>query len=252
MALELRRLDRGELRIRSLGYPAGARMPRHAHHYANVTAVITGAIEETTDDEQHRGLSGSVLIKPAGTDHSNVILGRKGTITTSIEVAADSPLGREIFEQGWSWHEDPACATAALALYRATADESEARAYDLVAVALASAKRRSATAPKWLDEVLATLEQRFALPLRFDDIARETGLHPVYLSRAFHRFTGVSMGDHLRAIRLRHARHLLASTERSVSSIAAETGFADPSHLSRTFTEAHEMNPRSFRRAVTG
>ncbi len=252
MSRELRRLDFRELRIRSIGYPAGQRLPSHAHDYANVTAVICGEIEETTASAEHRGLSGSVLLKPAGTDHSNVILGRKGTITISVEVDAGSPLGREISARGWSWHESPSCAAAALALYGASAAEVEVRAYDLAAVALASASRRPATAPEWLAEVLFIMEERFASPLRFDRIARGAGLHPVHLSRAFHRLTGVSMSAHLRAIRLRHARHLLASTGRSVSSIAAETGFADPSHLCRTFSEAHEMSPRMFRRTVSG
>ena len=223
-------------------------MPRHAHEYANVTAVISGEMVETTDTSEHSGRSCSVLLKPAGTEHCNVVPSRKGAITISIQIDAASALGREISRHGWSWHEDPAAARAALALYTATSD-IEARAWDLIAIATSRAMR--AAPPPWLTEVLATLERRFDEPIRFADIARDAGLHPVYVSRAFHRVMGVSMGDHLRALRLRHARHLLSTSDKSVASISIASGFADPSHLSRTFTEAHAITPRRFRRMIS-
>lgn len=248
------RIDFEQFAVRELGYASGRRMERHAHDYSNVTVVVSGEMEETTDTGEHRGRSCSVLLKPAGTMHANYILGRKGTRTVSVEFAATSIYGLELQKHAWQWLEDPATARAGLALYAAvrasSREEIEARACDVVASALGAASSGSAPAPAWLTEVRCVLDQRFDEPLRFETLAAEAGVHPVYLSRAFRRHVGVPMGEYVRALRLKHARHLLSTTERSLAAISADTGFADASHLCRVFAEAHAVTPRAFRMLV--
>jgi transcriptional regulator GlxA family with amidase domain len=56
------------------------------------------------------------------------------------------------------------------------------------------------------------------------------------------------MGDFVRALRLRHARHLLDATARPLTAISADSGFADASHLCRVFSDAHGVTPKAFRR----
>lgn len=237
-------IEFAQFRVRELVYAAGRRMERHAHDYSNVTVVIRGDLEETTDCGEHRGRAGSVLLKPAGTMHANYVIG--GTRTVSVEMHDASLLGG----YPWQWLEGPDCARAALALVAAmqgtTRNEIEERAFALVEAATGAASQPG-TAPPWLDEVKNLLEAKFDEPLRFDTIAKDFGLHPVYLSRAFHRHTGMSMGDYVRALRLRHARHLLSATARPLASISAEAGFADASHLCRVFARAHAVTPRAFR-----
>ncbi|HEX7153768.1 MAG TPA: helix-turn-helix domain-containing protein [Thermoanaerobaculia bacterium] len=241
--MELHRCEFGGFVVREVGYAAGGRMPRHAHDFSNVTAVISGEMEETTDAAQHRGRSCSVLLKPAGTMHENVWLGRRGTRTVSVEFRGASPI------VAWQWLEDPETARAALALIAAPGrDAIETAAVALIASATSAASVARGETPPWLGEVKAQLERDFDEPLRFDAIAHDFGLHPVYLSRAFRRHTGRTMGEYVRALRLREARHLLSATVRPLATISAETGFADASHLCRVFTQAHEVTPNAFRR----
>jgi AraC family transcriptional regulator len=244
---ELHRAAFAQFVVRQNGYPAGGRMGRHAHDYSNVTAVISGEMEERTESAEHRGRACSVLVKPAGTPHENHWLGRRGTRTVSVEMK-DTPL------DAWRWLEDAETARAAIALADAlrgsSRDAVEAHAMALVALAT---NRRGASqpAPAWLDEVKRTLEARFDEPLRFEELAANVGLHPVYLSRAFRRHTGRSMSEYVRTLRLRHARHLLSATSRPLASISAESGFADASHLCRVFVDAHGVTAKTFRR-ITG
>lgn len=241
--MELLRVELPCFTVREIGYPAGGRMGRHAHDYSNVTAVISGEMEERTEGTEHRGRACSVLVKPAGTPHENYWLGRRGTRTVSIEL-------KETVLDSWRWLEDAETARAALALaaaMRGTSREA-VESHAMALLALATNVPTEKPAPAWLGEVKRTLESRFDEPLRFEELAADVGLHPVYLSRAFRRHTGMSMGEYVRALRLRHARHLLSATSRPLASISAESGFADASHLCRVFADAHGVTAKTFRR----
>src|ERR671921_849962 len=85
--------------VRDCLYAPGARLPRHAHHYANVTIVAGGEIHEATDAGEHRGQPFSVVVKPAGVEHENRV-GRDGARTLVNEMRAN-PTGR------WAWLEEP-------------------------------------------------------------------------------------------------------------------------------------------------
>jgi AraC family transcriptional regulator len=244
---ELQRAEFATFRVREVGYPAGGRMGRHAHDFSNVTAIISGEMDERTELAQHRGRACSVLVKPAGTLHENQWLGRRGTRTVSVELR-DTPLDT------WRWLEDAETARAAIglaaALHGSSREAVEAHAMALVALAT-NVPHPAQPVPPWLDEVKRTLEARFDEPLRFEDLAANVGLHPVYLSRAFRRHTGMAMSEYVRALRLRHARHLLSATARPLASISAESGFADASHLCRVFVDAHGVTAKTFRRLVS-
>ncbi|HYI10670.1 MAG TPA: helix-turn-helix domain-containing protein [Thermoanaerobaculia bacterium] len=241
-----------EFVVRELVYPAGRRMEWHAHDYSNITVVVSGDMEETTESGEHRGRSCSVLLKPAGTMHANHILGRQGTRTVSVEMRRSSALGAELQSLSWQWLEDPESARAAVAFYRAfrggVRAEIESSSIALVATATSVARRATGAAPPWLAEVRAILDARFDEPVRFEALAADLGLHPVYLSRAFRRHTGVAMGEYVRSLRLRHARHLLSATSRSLAAISAEAGFTDASHLCRMFAGTHEVTPTAYRK----
>jgi AraC family transcriptional regulator len=96
--------------------------------------------------------------------------------------------------------------------------------------------------------VRTILDARFDEPVRFETLAADLGLHPVYLSRAFHRHTGVAMGEYVRSLRLKAARHLLSATSRPLAAISADAGFTDASHLCRVFAQTHQVTPAVYRK----
>ena len=227
--------------VREQVYCAGLRLPRHAHDYSNVTVVVGGEIEECAPEGEHRGRAFSVVFKPAGCEHENRV-GANGARTLVIELRGDAG-GR------WSWFEEPAVVRAAVSLVRAAPAEREARTAALLAEVLVG-RASARAAPPWLDSITRMLDTHFDEPLRFEAIARDLGLHPVYLSRAFQRYTGRNMSQYVRELRLRHARHLLTASSRAITAIAADAGFADSSHLCRTFSELLDITPGAYRGLV--
>jgi transcriptional regulator GlxA family with amidase domain len=163
----------------------------------------------------------------------------------------DSAISSGLDAAQWSWFEEPEIVRSAIELRRAmkSSPAASAPAYAFLETVSAAADHETAkrAAPPWLPEVLRVLEERFESSLRFDAIAHDQGIHPVYLSRAFRRHTGVAMHDYVRSLRLRSARHLLSGSKRSVAAIAAQCGFSDSSHLCRTFSECLDMTPKSYR-----
>jgi AraC family transcriptional regulator len=244
MSHEVRRRELGDFVVREVVYSPGERMQRHAHEFSNVTVVVSGQIDELSAGGDHRGRAGSVVLKPAGCEHENGVGGR-GARTVTVELRHGG-IAAEVGGRAWSWFEQPAVVKAAVALCRATHARMEAAALDLVATVL-TAPHGGAAVPPWLPRIIDALEQRFDEPLRLDALARDHGLHPVYVSRAFRQHVGVAMHDYLRGLRLQHARHLLSGSPRSITAIAAEAGFSDGSHLSRTFSELLGVTPKTFR-----
>jgi AraC family transcriptional regulator len=243
MPRELAHLECRDFVVREVVYEPGLRMPRHAHDYSNVTVVLGGGIDEVAERGRHRGTPGSVVWKPAGCEHENGVSGF-GARTLSIQLRGT--IDGDAGSRPWTWFEDPEVVRAALAFTRADARTLEARAMELLASVL-TMSHGGGIAPAWLARILETLQSRFDEPLRLGALARDCGRHPVYVARTFRRFTGVAMHDYLRALRLRHARHLLSATKRSIAAIAGEAGFTDASHLSRTFREHLGLTPRAFR-----
>lgn len=242
-------LDFGDFLLKQSVYAPGFRQPRHTHDYNNVTVVVAGQIEETTDDGHYAGKPGSVVLKAAGREHENRVSGF-GAKTLSIQFSN----GLGLRPNAWLWLERPPVVRAALDLCGAfdggRAVEVERAAASLLEVAIAG-DRKSSSPPQWLASVRAHLDEHFHRTVRFESLARDLGLHPVYLSRAFQRHEGISMTEYVQALRVRSARHALWSSRRSVAAIAAEAGFADSSHLCRTFSRLLGMTPRQYRKRTT-
>jgi AraC-like DNA-binding protein len=104
-------------------------------------------------------------------------------------------------------------------------------------------RRRSVRAALWL-------EAHAHAPIALVDVAAEMQLSPFHALRMFSRVLGVSPHQYLVRVRLSRAARLLADSERAVTDIAYEVGFADLSNFVRTFSRAASVSPRAFRRAA--
>lgn len=80
------------------------------------------------------------------------------------------------------------------------------------------------------------------------DLAAEAHLSQSQLQREFSRLFGITPIRYLREVRVGVARHLLETTQTSMSQIAIESGFYDQSHFSRQFKSSTGMTPREYRR----
>jgi AraC-like DNA-binding protein len=74
---------------------------------------------------------------------------------------------------------------------------------------------------------------------------------PYRLSRAFTRELGVSLTRYRNRVRLGRALDRLEAGEPSLAALAADLGFADQAHLSRTMSEHLGHTPTALRRLLT-
>ncbi len=81
-------------------------------------------------------------------------------------------------------------------------------------------------------------------------LAREVGVHPVTLARAFRRTYGCSIGEYVRRLRIVGAARRLEASDQSLAEIAMAAGFADQSHFSNVFKRQTGLSPSAFRRWV--
>ena len=102
---------------------------------------------------------------------------------------------------------------------------------------------------KWVVKALLLMEQNLSRPLATDDIAKRINISKRQLERLFLADTGESLQRFYRKIRLSYALWLLQNTERSITDIAQECGFADTAHFSRAFRSAFEKRPSEYRQA---
>lgn len=84
-------------------------------------------------------------------------------------------------------------------------------------------------------------------PHRLTDLARESGYSLSTFKRRFQAATGVPPAAWLRAKRLERAKILLETTDRSVTDIALEAGFASLSHFIQMFRRRYRMTPSRLR-----
>ena len=80
------------------------------------------------------------------------------------------------------------------------------------------------------------------------DLARDAGVHPAYLARAFARKFGISISMFLRTRRIEWSMDRLRDTEDPVAEIAVAAGFFDQSHFTRCFKRMVGTTPARFRR----
>jgi AraC-like DNA-binding protein len=82
-------------------------------------------------------------------------------------------------------------------------------------------------------------------------LARSLGVSPYRLSRAFSREIGVSLTRFRNQVRVGRAVERLEAGEENLAGLAADLGFADQAHLTRTVREHLGHTPTALRRLLT-
>ena len=98
------------------------------------------------------------------------------------------------------------------------------------------------------EAVIRYLDAHYDQDVTLEEVAQALYVSKYHLSRAFKEVTGCTLVEYLTAVRLQHARYLLASTRLHVADIASRTGFNSLSHFNRVFLRQVGMPPCSTAR----
>ncbi len=102
---------------------------------------------------------------------------------------------------------------------------------------------------KRLQRVLDMVEANPQADFSLRELADEACLSPFHFSRAFHNTTGLSPFQYVTERRIEKARAALMSSDRSLSQISADVGFATQASFTRAFKRSAGVTPGQFREA---
>lgn len=99
-----------------------------------------------------------------------------------------------------------------------------------------------------LRQAIEYIQANLGEDLSLSDIANELGMSQYYFCHLFKRSTGMSPHQFLIRQRVEQAKQLLKQSERTVTSIALDCGFANQSHFAKYFRQCTGLNPSQFRK----
>ncbi|MGQ4273895.1 helix-turn-helix domain-containing protein [Terrihabitans sp. B22-R8] len=123
---------------------------------------------------------------------------------------------------------------------------------DVLAIGRKLERRRTPLTDWQMRRVTEFMEANCERAIRLQELAALVDLSQSYFSHAFKATTGMPPYQWQMNARIRRVQHLLRAGERSVSEIAAATGFADQAHLTRAFRRAVGEPPATWQRRVRG
>ena len=100
---------------------------------------------------------------------------------------------------------------------------------------------------RFIPEAVEFIRANYMKRLSLEDMARVAGYSPNYFHHVFSTVMGKTPQRYLLEERIRHAKILLAQSEKTISEIAYECGFASQSHFSMRFKETVYCTPGEYR-----
>ena len=132
-----------------------------------------------------------------------------------------------------------------------TGFELAERVTELATALLTQQPPEPATTSPYRRKVVDQARERLhAGPTGFAELARELNVSRGYLSRVFHDETGETLTSYRNRVRVGTALDRIDGGETDLAALAAELGFADHPHLTRTMKTELGLTPRDLRRLL--
>jgi len=253
----VRRRDIGGFSVTEGLYSEGDSLPRHCHANPYLTLILSGTYSERHAHREYQRNEAGLHLLPAGEGHENQF----GTITRllriKIEPVAVQRLGNEHPECLSEPRElsGPLCSWLANRMIREfkAEDDIAPLAMEGVLLELLAESARASTqtpgsgAPSWLRRVRESLEDSYLHTPSLAELAAIAQVHPVHLSREFHRHYRMTVGEYIRKRRVEHASKLLSGSDLTMAEIAKTCGFSDQSHFCALYKKHYGITPAKFR-----
>ena len=104
-----------------------------------------------------------------------------------------------------------------------------------------------AVSDRTVRQALKFIGKNLGKPIGSPQIANALGVKRTELDARFRTHLGRSVGEEIRRQRFAHVKLLLETTNRPVSTIALETGYCTPAHLTNAFKTAFGLSPKEWR-----
>ncbi len=241
-------------------HASGTSLPWHTHDGPTLCLVLEGAFIEESAGSALLCTPSTLKVMPAGEPHRDRFdRGPAHGLLIEAETSRADAIRpySSLLQERVSFDGGPLAALGRR-IYREfvqmdTASPLAIEGLMLEMLAWATRERdliRAPSGPPWLARAREVLHDDPAARVGLGSLAREVGVHPVTLARAFRRAHGCSVGEYLRRLRIVQAAHRLEDSDFSLAEIAVGAGFADQSHFSNVFKHQTGFSPSAFRRLV--
>jgi AraC family transcriptional regulator len=247
-----------DLLLSTMSYPARMKLAKHSHERAFFCLLLRGAYEERYASKIIDYLPGTLVFHPSDEEHQTELKDTEGHVfilelgNEWLQRLADYSLK---LETTTDLHHGEMSLTAKR-LYQEHKSKRFASELAVEGIVLelmsclVNHKEKDHAVPLWLSHVIDFIRSEFQQSLTIHAIAKEFGVHPIRLSRAFRKFINMSIAEYVGHLRVEFAIAQLRQREKDLAEISLEAGFADQSHFTRTFKRLTGMTPAAYRYKV--
>jgi len=254
----IRRRDIAGFSLSEALYPEGMSLDRHCHAHSYLTLVLEGRYTEKHSYQEFQWSEGALHLLPAGERHENRF--ETAVRMLRVDIQPETVHGWGV-EQARLLAEPreisgPLSGWLANRMVREFLSEDDVAPLAIEGVLLemlaesarSSGEAGGSNAPLWLKRVRELLQDSYLEAPGLTTLAGIAGVHPVHLSREFHRHYRLTIGEFVRQRRVEHASELLSSSDLSLAEIAHACGFSDQSHFCSLFKKHCGVTPAKFRK----
>lgn len=223
----------------------------HAHENAHITMLLAGATFEKRQRSECYRQAGEAVFFHAGEAHQN-----SGTLAGSQNFNLEfTPAFFEAYDLtedqiGQAIGANPLAATAFLRAYRQSLCDDPHNGDSITMAVLGLLRTRENAGnrrPAWVGQIADLLHDRWSEHVSLDELSRETGTHPVTISKYFTRYFGCTLSEYMRKLRVINSVALIKNTPYPLTRIAYESGFADQAHFTKAFKQITGFLPKEYR-----
>ena len=244
------------LRISQAVYQPRVQLPRHSHSRSYVCLVGAGRFEERSGSRMATCTMGSAVWNPSGQEHEDRF-GDDGARTWNLELT--DVWAERVAEATREWTPAHTADVSMLAtrIIRELNEPDTASALTLEGLACAligevSRRRPSTdlTRPTWLSRAQDRLRAEYRDPPSVGELATDAGVHRSHFARAFRRYSGCTVAEFVRRLRIDWASDQLRLEHCTLSEVSLQAGFGDQAHFTRTFKRMTGVTPGEYRTTI--
>ncbi len=229
----------------------------HAHEVLCLAMPVTGsAVERLGSRSIERG-PGSFFIRSADQEHSFIV---GPASSRGVNIAVDPSWVERLAINRRHLERTEACearcvwtATRLLQQLRSWSAGSrlavEGMILEIIGHIVTTRRYCDTWKPGWIARLEDILRAEVDSDHSVTELADRVGVDPLYLNRTWRRFRGYSLAQFTNRLRIERATRLIIEGNRSLSAVAAASGFSHVTRFSLLFHEFTGSTPAAFRAA---
>ncbi|WP_282090005.1 AraC family transcriptional regulator [Aquimarina algiphila] len=214
----------------------------HDHDFLSISLMLSGSLIEHTEKGTTIVKPGSILIKPAQLEHSNIF-------TESCTILSLNIYDWEYYKfdyKNWDIIQRHMLLKYFLRIIQDKDKKQSLSTLKSNLSPIADTKHIQESIPEWIKHVRTIIDAQFLEPLKISELAKQVNVHPVHLGRTFKNYYKIDIKTYQKQLRMYFAVSQMITQNDNLTQIAHSTGYADQSHFTREFKKSTDFSPKKI------